>query len=248
MPLLNAGQCACGAAESQNDPSANSNSTAPDPDSDASASAQHGGNTWPALKASPPRIDLLPESGAGHAGSGQAAGTSPLPGANAAVAPALLTTSSVQARAPTTGGSQTTVPIAGLTVEIVSQFNAGSNRFDFRLDPPELGRINVRLDVDRDGKVTSRLVADRPETLDILRRNAPELERSLQQSGLKTADNGLQFSLRDQGGFNAFTGQNPYPQNGSPTGTTRMVAPDRDLPPVDGGHPSGAATGIDIRV
>jgi flagellar hook-length control protein FliK len=248
------GQSTDGKAALQNDPSANSNSTAPDPDSGASASAQHGESIGrPAFKASDRRIDTFPESGDAQAGSGQAAGTSPLPGgANAAATPALLTTSSFQAPAPTTGGSQTTVPIAGLAVEIVSQFNAGSNRFDIRLDPPELGRINVRLDVDRDGKVTSRLVADRPETLDILQRNAPELERSLQQSGLKTADNGLQFSLRDQGGFNAFTGQNPYPQNGSPSNTTRVIAPDRDLPPVDGlkgyGRLSGAGTGIDIRV
>jgi len=60
---------------------------------------------------------------------------------------------------------------------------------------------NVRLEVDRDGKVTSRLVVDRPETLNILRQDAPALERSLQQAGLKTADDALQFSLRDQGGF-----------------------------------------------
>ena len=35
--------------------------------------------------------------------------------------------------------------------------DAGIKRFEIRLDPPELGRIDVRLDVDRDGKVTSHL-------------------------------------------------------------------------------------------
>ena len=67
----------------------------------------------------------------------------------------------------------------------------------FRLDPPELGRIHVRLDVDRNGEISSRLVVDRPDTLDLLRRDAPSLERALQDAGLKTANNGLQFSLRD---------------------------------------------------
>ena len=45
---------------------------------------------------------------------------------------------------------------------------------------------------------TSRLTVDRADTYDLLRRDAAGLERALQDAGLKTADNGLQFSLRDQ--------------------------------------------------
>lgn len=250
------GQTTEGTAESQNNASGNSiSATEPDPDSGVPASTQRLEIIdRQSLETSGHRIDTLPESGTAQAGSGQAGGLSPLPGgASGAVAPALLTASAIQTSTPVTSANPPAVPIAGLAIEIVSHFNAGSNRFDIRLDPPELGRINVRLDVDRDGKVTSRVVADRPETLDILQRNASELERTLQQSGLKTADNGLQFSLRDQGGFNAFTGQNPYPQNGSSAGTTRLIVPDRDLASIDGvatgyGRASAARTGIDIRV
>ena len=90
-----------------------------------------------------------------------------------------------------------TVPIAGLAVEIVSRAHEGLRRFEIRLDPPELGRIDVRLDVDRGGNVTSRLTVERAETLDLLRRDAPQLERALQHAGLNT-EGGLQFSLRDQ--------------------------------------------------
>ncbi len=93
---------------------------------------------------------------------------------------------------------QAAVPLAGVALEIAGKALAGKNRFEIRLDPPELGRIEVRLDVDRDGNVTSRLVADRADTLDLLRRDAAGLERALQDAGLKTTDNGLQFSLRDQ--------------------------------------------------
>jgi flagellar hook-length control protein FliK len=152
--------------------------------------------------------------------------------------------------ASTTSATPTAIPIAGLAVEIAAHAHAGKNRFEIRLDPPELGRIDVRLDVDREGKVTSHVVVDRVETLDMLRRDAPELERSLQQAGLKTADNALQFSLRDHGGFG---GQNPYPNNGSPAGAARVIIPDRELPPVDAstasyGRAIGARAGIDIRV
>jgi flagellar hook-length control protein FliK len=170
-------------------------------------------------------------------------------GSGGPIAPAILTTSAAPA-APTTTPAPNTIPIAGLAVEIAAQAHAGRNRFEIRLDPPELGRIDVRLDVDRDGKVASRLVVDRPETLDILRRDAPQLERSLQQAGLKTADNALQFSLRDHGGFG---GQNPYSNHGAPAGAARVVIPDKELPTVAAptagyGRMIGTRAGVDIRV
>ena len=95
-------------------------------------------------------------------------------------------------------GVPAAIPFGGLAVEIAGRAIAGKNRFEIRLDPPELGRIEVRLDVDRDGNVTSRLTVDRADTFDLLRRDAAGLERALQDAGLKTAGNGLQFSLRDQ--------------------------------------------------
>jgi flagellar hook-length control protein FliK len=138
-------------------------------------------------------------------------------------------------RQPTSGVANTTpaatsqsaaaVPIAGLAVEIAARAQAGHNRFEIRLDPPELGRIDVRLDVDHSGHVTSRLVVDRAETLDLLRRDAPELERALQQAGLKTSENGLQFTLRDQ----AFAGRDD--ERAAPE-AARVIVPDNELEPV----------------
>ncbi len=131
------------------------------------------------------------------------------------------------AQATTAATPDAAVPIAGLAVEIASRAQAGSNHFDIRLDPPELGRIDVRLDIDSSGQVTSRLVVDRAETLEHLRRDAGDLERALQQAGLKTSQDGLQFSLRDQG-FAGRDGNNPSPN------AARLVVPDPDLaPPVD---------------
>jgi chemotaxis protein MotD len=119
------------------------------------------------------------------------------------------------------------VPVAGLAVEIASRAQAGSNRFDIRLDPPELGRIDVRLDVDRDGQVATHVTVDRPETLALLQHEQPHLEHALEQAGLKTADNGLQFTLRDQ----SFNGQQSGQDNGAGSGqnVARLVIPDADL-------------------
>ena len=139
-----------------------------------------------------------------------------------------------------------TVPLAGVAIEIAGQAMAGKNRFEIRLDPPELGRIEVRLDVDRDGQVTTRLIADRSDTLDLLRRDASGLERALQDAGLKTADNGLQFSLRDQS-----MGRE---QSNTPTpGAAQIIVHDDALPVNDAtqrnySRLAGLRGGIDIRV
>ena len=149
--------------------------------------------------------------------------------------------------AQATAAGSTAVPVAGLAVEIAARAQAGGTRFEIRLDPPELGRIDVRLDVDQSGQVTTRLVVEKAETLDFLRRDAPELERALQQAGLKTGDNGLQFTLRDQGGQNQDSGEN-WRSN-----VAKLVVPDPEMTAVEtapGGYGRSLrlGTGIDIRV
>jgi flagellar hook-length control protein FliK len=149
------------------------------------------------------------------------------------------------AAASTNDAMEPAVPIAGLAVEIAARAQAGQNRFEIRLDPPELGRIDVRLDIDGSGQVTSRLVVERADTLEHLRRDAAGLERALQDAGLKTGENGLQFSLRDQG----FAGRD---DNSQSPATAQLLVPDPDLAPVDiAANAYGRMMrtgGVDIRV
>jgi flagellar hook-length control protein FliK len=138
-------------------------------------------------------------------------------------------------------GDAAPIQIAGLAVEIAAHAQAGRNRFEIRLDPPELGRIDVRLDVDNSGNVTSRLVVERVETLEILRRDAGELQRALQDAGLKTSDNGLQFTLRDQN----FAGRNDR----APTQpSARLIIPDASVPETVPDYGRVIRRGLDIRV
>ena len=138
------------------------------------------------------------------------------------------------------------MPIAGVAVEIASKALAGKNRFDIRLDPPELGRIDVRLDVDKNGQVTSHLTVDRADTLDLLRRDSAGLERALQDAGLKTSDNGLQFSLRDQSRSQQQQHRARRPARRSSSSRTTPCPPSTRparLCPL-----AGMGSGIDIRV
>ncbi len=146
----------------------------------------------------------------------------------------------------TTLMAQTAVPVSGIAVEIAAQARAGNNRFEIRLDPPELGRIDVRLDIDQDGNVKSRLVIERADTYDLLRRDASTLERALQQAGLKTSDSGLEFTLRDQNSAQ----REARDQN--QRDTERGIIPDADILPAEAasgyGRMLGLGTGVDIRI
>ena len=128
---------------------------------------------------------------------------------------------------------------------ILGGARSGKSRFEIRLDPAELGRIDVRIDVDRHGQVTSHLTVEKPETLSMLRQDAPQLQRALNDAGLSTGDGGLQFSLRDQ----SSQGQNGNQSN--PNAQRLIVAEEETVPlAVAGsyGRMLGTGGGVDIRV
>ena len=180
----------------------------------------------------------------------QAALTPPSPNVSPAPTNPTVPAAPTEPTAPTAQTALTppaaAVPIAGVAVEISNMAQAGKNHFEIRLDPPELGRIEVRLDVDHDGHTTTSLIADRSDTLNLLRQDSSGLERALQDAGLKTTGNGLQFSLRDQTMGNQ-QGNTPAPAS------AHIVVQDNTLPVTDMTQNSysrlaGLRGGIDIRV
>jgi flagellar hook-length control protein FliK len=141
------------------------------------------------------------------------------------------------------------VPVSGLAVEIAATAQSGKTHFEVRLDPADLGRIDVRIDVDRNGQVTSHLTVEKPETLSMLRQDAPQLQQALNDAGLKTGSGGLQFSLRDQ----SQSGQNNPNNNQTGGQPQRLVVNEEDTIPAaiagrSYGRMLGASGGVDIRV
>src|SRR5690606_16237650 len=102
-----------------------------------------------------------------------------------------------------------------LAFEMVRQVHQGASRFTIRLDPPELGRVDVRLHVDASGGATARLTVDRAETLDLFLRDQRTLERALAQAGFDAARTSLEFSLR-QDGSAGFAGDQREAPNSAP--------------------------------
>lgn len=82
--------------------------------------------------------------------------------------------------------------------QIVKLAKTGTDRIKIQLSPEDLGRVDIRLDMHKDGSVKAVISADRPETAAWLERDAKQLERALQDAGLKTDSNSLEFSNRGQ--------------------------------------------------
>jgi flagellar hook-length control protein FliK len=142
------------------------------------------------------------------------------------------------------------VPLSGLAVEIAASVQSGKTHFEVRLDPADLGRIDVRIDVDRNGQVTSHLTVEKPETLSMLQQDAPQLQQALTDAGLKTSNGGLQFSLRDH----SQSGQNSNSNNNQAGAQSqRLVISEEDTVPAaiagrSYGRMLGNSGGVDIRV
>ncbi len=180
-------------------------------------------------------------------GIGNQASTAPTDGsvnASSVIAAPIATT----AAAPTHAADTTNalVPISEVAVTIAARAQSGSSNFEIRLDPPDLGRIDVQLKVDSGGNVTSHIIAERPETLSLLQRQAPQLERALQDAGLNTGE-GMQFSLADRG----FSGNNAYTAPDFDSGTSTAIPASDSVPAMAAqGYASwsGRSGGLDITV
>jgi flagellar hook-length control protein FliK len=160
---------------------------------------------------------------------------------------AAATTPAAATQLTATAAESAPVPVSGLAMEIAASARSGKTRFEIRLDPAELGRIDVRIDIDRHGQMTSHLTVERPETLSMLRQDANQLQRALDNAGLSTGNGGLQFSLRDQ----SSQGQNDGNQS-NPNAHRLVVSEEDSVPAIvagrNYGRMLGSSGGIDIRV
>ena len=106
--------------------------------------------------------------------------------------------------------------------EMVRQLHQGQTRFTLRIDPPELGRVDVKMHVDASGNVNARLTVARSETLDMFQRDKGALEKALTQAGLDSGKTNLEFSLR-QNPFAGMTGGDQRP-SGNNSGASFALA------------------------
>lgn len=129
-------------------------------------------------------------------------------------------------------------PLAPTLIAIAR--DTGPGTVELTLAPEELGNLRITLIPDGD-TMRINLVAERPETLDLLRRHAAQLTQEFRQAGFSGTSLGFA-----QGGSGAFAGSHPPPNQPS------VTLPEPASPPQ--AIPAGrrlahaAAAGLDLRL
>jgi flagellar hook-length control protein FliK len=160
--------------------------------------------------------------------------SAPAQSEGAPVSAALASSSSaIPASATADAATGRTPPVsAQVGREIIRRSTTGSTRFEMRLDPPGLGRVDVRLEVSRDHRVTAVISADNPQALNELSKGARDLQLSLQQAGLDLSDDGLSFDLSQHQNAFAQTNSSEQQQRGPNGPQTNNPAATAETAPV----------------
>ncbi|NDF11978.1 MAG: flagellar hook-length control protein FliK [Proteobacteria bacterium] len=105
-----------------------------------------------------------------------------------------------------------------VSTRISHALRAGESEVSIKLEPAELGKVEVRLNLQHnDGKAMVSVVADEARTLDMLKTDSRSLERALNDAGIKTDAGSLSFNLRGDGSnFMARQDNNGFGNNNSP--------------------------------
>jgi flagellar hook-length control protein FliK len=90
------------------------------------------------------------------------------------------------------------VPVEQVAVNIKNAIGEGADKINIKLHPASLGRVEIRMEIAKDGQLSAVILAEKPETLDMLRGDVRGLERALQEAGLKTDAGSLNFGLKSQ--------------------------------------------------
>jgi hypothetical protein len=144
---------------------------------------------------------------------------------------------------PTRAEPTGTAPVAAAPREIAGQITLAivgtrEPEVEVRLDPPDLGRVQIRLAATEAG-LQAMVLAERPETHDFLRRHADALARELTEAGY--ADVSLDFAT----GGDAARSDTPPEARGAPAAPNPAAA----LVPALAAAPAPAASGgLDIRL
>jgi flagellar hook-length control protein FliK len=116
-----------------------------------------------------------------------------------------------------------------VAVHVQRALREGTGKISIQLSPAELGRVEVKLEIDEDKRVTAAVTVERASTLELLQRDARNLERALHDAGLKMDGGALSFSL-GQSSDQDFAQDLGQPGTASSNGTALDAKAESDQP------------------
>jgi flagellar hook-length control protein FliK len=202
-----------------------------------------------------------------------AASSPPTPVAPTEVAPRALpvtepttTSSPPSVLPPTPAASAAPSPVAQMAPVLVSLAHApdGAQRITMRLEPPELGRVEIRIERPTDAPARVEITVQRTETLTLLLRDQPQLQRALDQAGVPPEGRTVTFHVAAPepapraepaamqspaiaaGGLSGDGSHGPSRQNGEPRQTSGDAPDGIENDAVPMAPPAWMRAGLDI--
>ena len=115
---------------------------------------------------------------------------------------------SAKAETAVQGDNKTTFKdvFKGMSREVVDQVKVnitksavkGVDNIEIKLKPEELGHIEIKMQIAKDGIFQAHIVTSRAETLDILQKEIPSLEKAFSDAGFSLDSGSLSFSHRQE--------------------------------------------------
>lgn len=95
----------------------------------------------------------------------------------------------------------------GISKEVIDQVKVnitksavkGVDNIDIQLKPEDLGHIQIKMQISKDGRLQAHIVSSRPETMEMLQKEAQNLEKAFNDAGFQTDEGSLSFSFREGG-------------------------------------------------
>jgi len=111
-------------------------------------------------------------------------------------------------------------------VQIARRVTDGGSELTVRLNPAEMGRIEVKMSFDDSGTLRATVAAESPRALDLLRRDSADLGRAMTDAGVRADAQSFRFDSRAGGGDQFGQPQNRQQGGSQQTGAGRFYADD----------------------
>lgn len=85
-----------------------------------------------------------------------------------------------------------------ISLKINKALKNNDTKIEIQLDPAKLGKVSIQIDLAKEGKSSVVIMVEKAETLELLKADSKSLEKALQNAGLNTDSNSLNFGLKGQ--------------------------------------------------
>jgi hypothetical protein len=98
-------------------------------------------------------------------------------------------------------------------IKIIGSLKSNNSSMQVKLKPAELGSVDIKMEISASGNTKLHIAVEKIATLDMLQRSSETLQKMLDDSGIKSENNSLDFSLKDQNSGREQQQQQEQPKN-----------------------------------